>query len=148
MTKVKLPQQSFEQTFNNLLDDFFFQSPSIVRNGANGKNTGFSTPVNIRKTDTGYELQVVAPGFEKDSFRIDLEQNLLTVSAEHKAGEEKKDEVFIRKEFRQHSFKRSFTLDATIDAEKIEARYQNGILVLNLPKKVEVKEPVKQITIQ
>ena len=146
MTTYKLAHRPFEQTFNNLLDDFFYPAPSLLRNGKNG--SGITTPVNIRKTETGYELELMAPGFEKEAFQIGLDKNLLTIAADHKVDETNKEENFVRKEFRQQSFKRSFTLDATIDAEKIEARYQNGILVLNLPKKVEVKEPVKQITIQ
>ncbi|WP_132055036.1 Hsp20/alpha crystallin family protein [Pseudocnuella soli] len=146
MTTYKLANRPFEQSFNNILDDFFYPAPSLFKNGANGN--GHSTPVNIRKTENGYELQLVAPGFEKEAFKIDLDKNLLTIAAAHKAEGDKQQEGFIRTEFRQRSFKRSFTLDETIDAEKIEARYHNGILVLNLPKKVEVKEPVKQISIQ
>jgi HSP20 family protein len=146
MTTYKLAHRPFEQTFNNLLDDFFYPAPSLLKNNANGNNLG--TPVNISKVEQGYELQLVAPGFDKEAFQINLDKNLLTISAEVKKEEADKTAAFIRTEFRQRSFKRSFTLDETIDAEKIEARYHNGILVVALPKKAEVKEPVKQISIQ
>lgn len=148
MALVKLQPQTFEQTFNNLVDDLFFQSPSIYRNGATNRTVGTSVPANILKTEGGYELQLVAPGFEKEAFQINLDKDLLTISAEHKNEEEDKKENFVRREFRHQSFKRSWTLDKTIDAEKIEARYNNGVLTVVLPRKAEVTAPVKQISIQ
>lgn len=148
MTVVQFPRRSFEQTFNNLVDDFLFPTPSLLRNGANGQVTSFNTPVNVRKTEQGYELQVIAPGFEKEAFKIDLENDLLTISAQYKAEEDNQNEKHIRREFKVQSFKRSFSLDESIDAEGIQARYNNGILLLSLPKKSEVKAPVKQIAIQ
>lgn len=147
MAIVKFQQRPFEHSFNNLLDDFFFGAPSTFRNDALVGKT-FSTPVNITKTENGYELQVIAPGFEKDAFKVNVEKNLLTISAEHKSEENAKTEKQVRHEYKFQSFKRSFTLDETVDAEKIEARYNNGVLVVSLPKKAEVPAPVKQISIQ
>ncbi|OLY92927.1 heat shock protein Hsp20 [Cnuella takakiae] len=147
MALVKFQPQTFEQTFNNLVDDLFFQSPSLYGNGATNRTVGTGVPANILKTEQGYELQLVAPGFEKEAFQINLDKDLLTISAAHKAEGEEKQENFVRREFRQQSFKRSWTLDKIIDAEKIEARYNNGVLSVVLPKKADVKEPVKQISI-
>jgi HSP20 family protein len=147
MTLVKFQPRAFEQTFNNLVDDFFTAQPSLYRNGAQSKSS-FHVPANIVKNEAGYELQLAAPGFEKEAFKVNLEKGLLTVSAEVKEAAAENKAGFVRREFRQQSFKRSWTLDETIDAEKIEARYNNGILVLTLPKKAEVTEPVKQISIQ
>ena len=148
MAMVKFQPRFFEHSFNNLVDDFFSSSPSIIRNDAANKGFNYAVPANILKTENGYELQLVAPGFEKEMFKVNLENNLLTISAEHKTEEEAQKNQYVRREFRFQSFKRSFTLDDSIDAEKIEARYNNGVLLLNLPKKTEVKEPVKQISIQ
>lgn len=147
MALVQFQSRSFEQTFNNLVDDFFFNTPSLIRNDAVNKGFGHAVPANILQTENGYELQLIAPGFEKDAFKINLEKGLLTVSAAFKT-EEAQNEKYVRREFRLQSFKRSFTLDESIDAEKIEARYHNGVLALHLPRKTEVKEPVKQISIQ
>ena len=93
-------------------------------------------------------MEVIAPALEKEDFKIDLEQNMLTISAEKKSEQDNSKEKEIRKEYRFQSFKRSFTVDDTIDADLISAKYVNGVLTLNLPKKAEVKEETKQISIQ
>ena len=93
-------------------------------------------------------MEVVAPGFQKEDFKINLDNNTLTISSEKKEETENKDEKYIRKEYKHQSFKRSFTIDETIDAENIAAKYVNGILTLNLAKKQEVKPSIKEISIQ
>lgn len=134
--------------FNNLMDDLFAVTPSLLRNGFHSQSASNSVPVNIKETDNSYLLEVIAPGFIKEDFKIDLEEKLLTISAEKKAEAEDKNSKQIRREYQFQAFKRSFTLDDTIDAENISALYVNGVLTLNLPRKMEVKEPVKQITVQ
>jgi HSP20 family protein len=134
------------KSFNNLLDDFFPGFTSIYRDEhANGFN--HFTPVNVKETERGYQLEVVAPGFTKEDFKISLDKNLLTISADKKV-EENKAEKDIRREYRFQSFKRSFTLTDKIDTEKIEAKYDNGVLFIMLSKKEEVKAAVKEIAIQ
>jgi HSP20 family protein len=135
------------KSFNNLMDDFFPQLPSLFLNEP-VVNLGQIVPVNIKQDENGYVLDVIAPGFNKEDFKIHLDKNLLTISAEKQAEEENKNEKDIRKEYKYQSFKRSFTIDEKIDTEKIEAKYENGVLRLNLENKEEVKKPTKQITIQ
>ena len=135
------------KSFNNLIDDFFPQLPSLLWN-ENASGFSHVAPVNITQSETGYELEIIAPGFTKDDFKIQLEKNLLTVSAEKKEEEENQTGKQIRKEFKFQSFKRSFTVDEKIDTEKVEAKYENGILLITLANKEEVKTPTKQITIQ
>jgi HSP20 family protein len=91
---------------------------------------------------------VVAPGFEKTDFKINLDKDVLTISAEKREGEKNEPGKEIRKEYSFRSFKRSFTLDEKIDGNAIEAKYVNGVLTLNLPKKEEVKTASKDISIQ
>ena len=146
MSIVKFRQYP-AKSFNNLMDDFFPQLPSLFLNEPTA-NFGQAVPVNIKQNENGYVLDVIAPGFDKENFKIHLEKNLLTVSAERQAEEENKNEKDIRKEYKYQSFKRSFTIDEKIDTEKIEAKYENGILRLNLENKEEVKKPAKEITIQ
>lgn len=152
MTLVKFNRRPFESTFNNLVDELFNEMPVFIKkNGHNGWN-GF-VPVNIKETEKNYSLEVVAPGFNKEDFKVDVENDVLTISVEKK--EEVKNESDghenvkeIRSEYSYRSFKRSFTLDEKIDASAIEAKYVNGVLTLNLPKKEEVKQTSKQISIQ
>ncbi|MFL5789395.1 MAG: Hsp20/alpha crystallin family protein, partial [Flavisolibacter sp.] len=105
-------------------------------------------PVNIKEKEKGYSLEVVAPGFTKEDFRISLEKDLLTISAEKKSETDNNSEKLILKEYSFKSFKRSFTVSDDIDIENIEAKYENGVLLINLPRKEQVKETTKQISIQ
>ncbi len=132
----------------NFVDEFLKDMPALFRDDVNAFSWRNSVPVNITETKTGYALEMAVPGFNKEDFKIDLDKNILTISAEKKTEEKKEDEKHVRREFNFSSIKRSFTLNEKIDEEKIEAKYVNGVLTLNLPYKTEVKEPVKQITIQ
>ena len=89
----------------------------------------------------------MAPGLAKEDFGIQLDDNMLTISAEVKEENKNEEEQIMRNEYKYASFKRSFTLDEKVDVEKIAAQYVNGVLILNLPKKEEVKPATKQITI-
>jgi HSP20 family protein len=131
----------------NLLDNFFNDFPTLFKDdlASNSKNLA---PVNIKETKDAYELEVVAPGFEKNDFNINLEKNILTISAEKKSEAKKEDEKQIRSEYSYRSFKRSFTLDEKIDSESVEAKYVNGVLTLNLPRKAEVKASAKEISVK
>ena len=148
MTHVKFNRKPFEGSFNNLVDELFTELPVLFKSELNQNlNKGF-IPVNIKETEKSYQLEVVAPGFEKTDFKINLDQSLLTVSAEKK--EEVKDEKQkqIRREYSYQSFKRSFTVDEKIDATNIEASYINGVLTLNLPMKEVVKASATEISIK
>jgi HSP20 family protein len=130
------------------MDDVFATVPSIFRDDLVTPNFRSFTPVNVKETENEYVLEVVAPGFQKEDFKINLDNNTLTISAEKKEATENENENFIRKEFKQQSFSRSFTIDETINAESISAKYVNGVLTLNLAKRQEVKPEVKKISIQ
>ena len=105
-------------------------------------------PVNIVEKTNSYHIQLNTPGFDKADFSVKLDSNILTISGDKK--EEVKDETAksIRKEFILKTFKRSFTVDEKIDATNIVAKYENGILTVELPKKEEAKIAAKEITIQ
>lgn len=97
--------------------------------------------VNIRETPEGFELQLAAPGLNKEDFKIRLEDGLLSLSAAIEKTEEQKDEKWSRREFSYSAFERSFRLPDNIDAERINARYVNGVLHVSLPKVAEVQAP-------
>ncbi len=145
MTVVKLnnkPNNGF-----SLWENFFNEIPTLFKDDFSANLKSF-VPVNIKETKDAYLFEVVTPGFEKNDFIVNLEKNILTISAEKKNEAKDENEKQIRKEYNYHSFKRSFTLDEKIDGEKIEAKYFNGVLTLNLPKKVEVKASAKEISVQ
>jgi HSP20 family protein len=130
------------------MEDFFNEVPAVFKNDfASGNWKGF-TPVNVKETNDAFVLDVVAPGLEKNDFKINLDNQVLTISVDKKNESVEEAEKQIRREYSFHSFKRSFTLDEKIDSEKIEAKYVNGVLTLNLPKKAEVKEASKEISVQ
>ena len=148
MTLVKFQNKPASKTFNNFMDDFFATVPSIFRDDFASQGFRSIAPVNVKETESEYVLEVVAPGFQKEDFKINLDNNTLTVSVEMKKETEQTSEKFVRKEYKLQSFSRSFTIDENIDAETISAKYVNGVLTLNLAKKQEVKPPVKEISIQ
>jgi HSP20 family protein len=105
--------------------------------------------VNIKENTDAFEVEMATPGMAKDDFKIELNNDLLTISSEKKNESEiKEGETYTRREYSYQSFSRSFNLPKTVDAEKISAKYENGILSITIPKKEEVKpKPVKQISI-
>jgi HSP20 family protein len=105
--------------------------------------------VNISENDKSWNIEVAAPGFKKEDFKIKLENDVLTVSAEHKQEENAEEKNYRRREFKKSSFSRSFRLKKeNVNEDGISASYDNGILNLILPKKEEVqKESLKEIKI-
>jgi len=153
MTLVRLNRKPIERNLNSIVDDFFTGMPALFSNGNRFLTGANIAPVNITESDKGYTITLIAPGFEKNDFKVNVDRDLLTISAEKKmeAKNEKKNaaaEKMIRNEYTFQSFKRTFTIDEQIDATAIGASYVNGVLSLNLPKKEEVKTPAQQISIQ
>ena len=147
MTHVKFNNRPFG-AFNSVVDELIGGLPVLFNDGYHSLSRQGFAPVNIKENENGYFLEVVAPGFEKTDFKVNVDNNLLTIAAEKKTEVKNETEKQIRKEYSYRSFKRSFTIDEKIDATGIEASYVNGVLALNLPKKTEVKEAAKEITIK
>lgn len=141
---------SYFPSFPSVFDNFFSRD-MMDWSHLNNSNTDTTIPaVNVKEDDEKYEIEVAAPGMKKDDFKVKLENDLLTITSEHK--EEKKEEKkggYSRREFSYQSFQRSFTLpEGHIQSDKISARYTDGILHIELPKKEEVKpQPPKEIKI-
>jgi HSP20 family protein len=142
MTTVKFNQPAFK-TLDMFLDNLLTDLP------VSNRNNSINFPaVNIIESKDDYQLEFNVPGRNKEDFKITVDKNILTVSFEKK--EESKDEnkQFIKREFVLQSFKRSFTLDEKINADDINAKYENGILSLTLPKIEEVKVLPKEIAVK
>lgn len=134
-----------KQSNTSVLDELFNSFPS---NFGNSLPSGYPTAaVNIHETTEGFHLELNAPGRNKEDFAIQIDKGLLTISYEKKETVEEKNYKTIRKEFTYKSFKRSFSIDENINTESIQARYENGVLKLLLPKKEIIKNTPKQISI-
>ena len=99
---------------------------------------------NILENADNFQLEIAAPGFVKDNFKIHLENNTLTVSTEMEDEKREEGKKYTRKEFYYGSFSRSFTLPKVIELDKIKADYENGVLKIVLPKKEEAILDVKK----
>jgi HSP20 family protein len=115
--------------------NFFFRSQ---------ENRANMPSVNIIETEEGFSLELAAPGLKKEDFKINLDNNILSISAETQNESEEKTEKMIRKEFCYNSFRRSFSLPKAIDLEKIKADYKDGILSVGLPKREEAKVAINR----
>lgn len=129
------------QSFPSLLDDIF------GRELFNWENNNFSATsttlpsVNVKETDDNFEVELAAPGMDKNDFKVTLNDNLLTISSSKKDEKETVEDNFTRREFSYQSFQRSFKLpNNVVDEENIKANYDNGLLHLVIPKKEEAKE--------
>ncbi len=146
MTLVKFNQRPSERRINTIFDDFFNDFPLRIQDEFSNMNG--SVPVNIRETGNAFYIDVIAPGMEKADFKVNVDNNMLTISGEKKAESVHEGERMVRREFSHKSFTRSFTLDDSIKVDKIKAQYDNGILHVEVPRKEEVKIQPKEISIQ
>lgn len=143
MSLIKWNRDQFLPDFTNVLnelfeDDFF----------SKGK---YTPAVNIKDNKDEYQIEVAAPGLDKGDFKISLDKDVLTISAEKKAekvenkgettDEHKKSKpTYTRREFSYQSFSRSFTLPKTVKHDEIEANYKNGVLNIVVPKEDAAKD--------
>jgi HSP20 family protein len=131
--------------FNDFLTrDFFNWGLS------NNSVTNTTIPaVNIRETNDNFVVEMAAPGMTRKDFKVELDGNMLTISSEKTNERENENEKYTRREFSYQSFQRTFTLPKdVVDADKIEAKYQDGVLHLVIPKREEAKQrPPRMINI-
>ena len=136
--------------FQRLFFDDVFGRDLFNWENNNFSSTSTTLPsVNIKETAGSYEVEVAAPGMDKSDFKITLDGNLLTISSVKQHKETTEQENFTRREFSYQSFQRSFELPKNVvDVEQIKARYENGLLLLTVPKKEEAKQkPPRMIEI-
>lgn len=133
-----------------------FDTADELWNGfwGNESESGHAMRCDVVEKDGAYEVKADLPGFNKEDVHVDLKDGVLTIGAEHKDNSEQKDEKsgkVLRRERHYSSYQRSFNVGEDVKAEEITAKYENGVLTLNLPKKEQIpekKEDVKRIAIQ
>ncbi|MCG1036896.1 Hsp20/alpha crystallin family protein [Polaribacter sargassicola] len=129
----------------NVFNDFFRDWST-----SNFSDTNTTLPaVNIKESENDFIVDVAVPGMEKEDFKIDLDNDILTISSEKTSNNESSNDNYTRKEYSYLSFKRSFTLPkGVVDSDKINAIYKNGELKITIPKLEEAKpKPVKVIEV-
>ena len=133
--------QIFQNNLSRFFDDSFWGNPGDM---------GSKVPVNLRETEASYEMELVAPGLRKEDFKLNLSNDMLTISFEenNENKEVNNEEGWVRQEYRKRSFSRSFHLNDAIDANRINAHYENGILYVTLPKNEKAKQLSKTIKVE
>jgi HSP20 family protein len=131
----------YHSPFQGLMENFFND------NFFGREYASFVPAINVSEEADKFNLELSAPGFDKNDFRIELDKGVLCISGEHKVEAESIEKNYTRKEFNYGSFQRSFTLPEDVSEEKIDAKYENGILKLVLPKKEEKIKSSRSISI-
>jgi HSP20 family protein len=133
MALIKFPTKSLNTdavnpfvntVFDNLFNDNFISDRLVSRVPA----------VNISESEKSFKVEMAAPGLDKSDFKINVDKNLITISAEKKEESISEEKLYSKKEFNYSSFSRSFTLPETVDYSNIEAAYEGGILILTVGK--------------
>lgn len=136
---------------DNLLETSGFFSPSIFDlDGGRSDASGASLmpDANIVENEKDFRIELAAPGLEKKDFKIEVSNGILSVSAEKEEEQKEERDNYRRREFYYNSFNRSFALPENSLPDKIDAKYENGILRLSLPKKeVTISKPKKEIKV-
>lgn len=141
-------RNNIQPKMNAFLDDFLNNGIQKVWNEAGKIINDGHAPVNIKETETSYELALQAPGLTKEAFKVSIDKNVLAISYTAPEEATTQDGKWLRKEFNQSSFKRSFTLsEKTNPAAGISAKYVDGILLLSIPKKEQVEPTTQEIKV-
>ncbi|SKB63674.1 Hsp20/alpha crystallin family protein [Daejeonella lutea] len=145
MTLVKFNNQKgtnsllpgYNEVFDSIFNDTFFTN-----------RTSFVPAVNISESADAFHIEMAAPGLRKEHFKLHVENNMLTVSAEVSAENSQNEKRYAKREFNYTSFVRSFNLPDTADDSRIEALYENGVLRIDIGKREEAKTVSRQIEIR
>ncbi len=137
------------ERMHSLFSDSFSPWSDLFDSGDWPMRTITVPAVNIAEKDNHLVVTLAAPGMRKDDFRIEVDGNMLTISSEKEDSNEEKNRKFTRKEYNFSSFRRCFSLPEEIKQENIEAKYQDGVLEISLPRKEAAKKPeVKKIAVK
>jgi HSP20 family protein len=128
----------FNDIFESIMNDTFLSDRMVSRVPA----------VNISETDGHYHIELAAPGLKKEDFKVNLDRDVLTISAEHRDEQTENDKKYNKREYSYTSFVRSFTLPDSADDEGIDAEYTDGVLKINVAKRPEAMRASRQIEIK
>lgn len=144
-TLKHLPQTSFQSPLGSLMHEFLGRDIGQVFGSNELKRT--APGVNIVEREQEFELRLLAPGYSKQDLKLDLEDDLLTISAEKKDEALQENERYTRREFTHSAFSRSFKLPETVDSAAITATHADGVLSVRIPKAEVSKPKAREISI-
>ena len=130
LTKFRKNAPVFSPLFDNFFDSEFFDTQS----------NGNVPSANIKEREDRFEVELAIPGFDKKDVKIELNDGLLTISSEKTSEDEEKDTHFSRREFQYAAFTRSFRLPDNVNVDDIQAKFNNGVLEVHIPKAKELKK--------
>ncbi|KAB1157612.1 Hsp20/alpha crystallin family protein [Flavobacterium luteum] len=146
-----IPKRRSERLFPSLIGDFFNNDRLLLDFNGDLFNSNFLEVVpeaNIIENNKEYQIELAAPGLERKDFKVEVNNDVLSISAEKEEESKKEDKNYRTREFSYNSFYRSFALPQNLVTDKIDAKYENGILKLVLPKmEVSVQKPLKKIKV-
>ena len=150
MALLTRKNSSLPAEMTDLFDTGRFLSPSIFDFDVDsGIESSVMIPdVNVTENDKDFRIEIAAPGLERKDFKVEVDHDILTVSAEKEDEKREERKNYKRREFSYSSFSRSLALPENSKPDKIDAKYENGILRLTLPKKeISISTPKKEIKV-
>jgi len=145
---VKLNNRPAFKTWNGLVNELFNDIEQNLAPAVHQATNRAFPAVNIIETPEGFHAELLAAGRKKENFSIKVENNQLVVNYEQEKTERPTEWKQIRNEFNIGNFSRSFTFDETVDTNQIQAKYEDGLLKVFIPKKPEVKQAAVTINVQ
>lgn len=129
---------AFNDVFESVFNDTFFSDRLVNRVPA----------ANISETADHFHIELAAPGLKKEDFKLKLERDVLSISVEQTNQNQQQERSYAKREYSYSSFVRAFTLPDSANAEGIEAKYNDGVLCIDIPKREEAKMVTRQIEIK
>lgn len=128
----------FNDVFDSIFNDTFFSDRMVSRVPA----------ANISETPDHYHVELAVPGLKKKDFKINLERNVLSISADQRSENKREERIYSKREYTYSSFVRSFNLPESADENGIQASYVDGVLAIDIPKREDAKTISRQIEIK
>jgi len=144
MTLIKFEPLKELETLHERMQKYFDGFPSF----GSDFNSAFSPKIDISEDEKSVYVEAELPGMKKEDIKITLHDNILTIKGEKNKVEEKKEKNYYRTERNYGSFQRSFTLPVEVDSEKVNAKYENGTLILTMEKLQTTHSKVKEISLK
>ena len=148
LPSARVSNRPWRSPFDNLFDAFFSDDSRMPVLTGNGGTFTFTPRIDVREDDVSYEISAELPGLEEKDIEISVADGSLVLRGEKTSDTEEEEGKYFRQERIYGRFERAFHLPDGVEAEKIEAKFKNGILAITLPKKEEAKKVVRQVEVK